>query len=110
MEEYIKRKDALNIFSKYMFAGYRGNGKSFFSDFVMPTFYCAIEDLPSADVAEVKHGQWIKEEYSKEDDWGVNNYHFHICSECHERISNEYFSKRWICCPYCGAVMKGEIE
>lgn len=69
-----------------------------------------IRDMPSADVRENIHGEWIEEEYSKEDDWGVNNYHFHICSECHEKISNEYFSKRWVCCPYCGAVMKGEIE
>ena len=108
MDDYIKRKDALDVFSKHMFAGYRGNGKSFFSEIVMPTFYRAIEDLPSADVAEIKYGYWIEEEYSIEDDWGVNNYHYHICSECHERISNDRFSKSWVCCPYCGADMRKE--
>ena len=70
-----------------------------------------IKEIPimsahSADVTEVKHGHWIEEEYSTEDDWGVNNYHYHICSECHEKISNTDFSKRWICCPYCGADMR----
>lgn len=69
-----------------------------------------IHEMPSADVAEVKYGHWIEEEYSIEDDWGINNYHYHICSECHEKISNTDFSKSWICCPYCGAVMRGEIE
>lgn len=58
----------------------------------------------------IRRGHWIEEEYSKEDDWGVNNYHYYICSECYEKISNKCFSKSWIYCPYCGAVMKGEVE
>ena len=53
-----------------------------------------------------KHGYWVEEEYSKEDDWGVNNYHYYICSECYEKISSQNFSKSWAYCPCCGAYMR----
>lgn len=96
MEEYIKKKDALDTFSKHMFAGYRGNGKSFFSEIVMPTFYRAIKDLPSEDVVDVRYGKWI------ENDNGT-----YSCSLCQSWIPNEqYYYARY--CPHCGAYMKGE--
>ena len=48
-----------------------------------------IKNIPSADVAPVRHGQWI------EHDDGI-----FTCSECGNAESNEsYF------CRYCGAIM-----
>lgn len=98
MDDYIKRKDALDVFSKHMFAGYRGNGKSFFSEIVMPTFYCAIEDLPSANVTEIKYGHWIK-----------NDNGTYSCSLCQSWIPNEqYYYARY--CLHCGADMRERRE
>ena len=55
-------------------------------------------DLPTADVAEVKHGHWIK--YAK--------YSFgtmYDCSICSNRILDNGHS--WHYCPNCGARMDG---
>ncbi len=98
MDDYIKRKDALDVFSKYMFAGYRGNGKSFFSDIVMPTFYHAIAELPSADVRENIYGEWVK-----------NNNGTYSCSLCQSWIPNEQHSYARFCL-HCGADMRGKAE
>jgi len=92
MEEYIKRKDALDIFSKYMFAGYRGNGKSFFTEFVMPTFYCAIEELPSANVREN-----ISVRLTIEPRLGLK------CPNCNSILSETHYHF----CPWCGAEILG---
>lgn len=56
-------------------------------------------ELPTADVASVKHGQWIK--YAK--------YSFgtmYDCSICSTRILDDGHS--WHYCPNCGAKMDGE--
>lgn len=54
----------------------------------------------------IKRGHWIEEEYSKEDDCGIHNFHYYICSECYERISNQNFNTSWVYCPHCGTYMK----
>ena len=64
------------------------------------------ERFPAADVAEVKHGEWIGE-YEE------------TCSECGRSISEilddgSYYStefniKEFIACPYCGAKMDGNV-
>lgn len=63
-----------------------------------------INEQPTADVVEVKHGEWIGE-YEE------------TCSECGRSISEilddgSYYStefniKEFIACPYCGAKMDG---
>lgn len=58
-----------------------------------------LRDTPIADVAPVKHGQWI--EYAK--------YSFETmydCSICNNRIIDDGHS--WHYCPNCGAKMDGE--
>lgn len=58
-----------------------------------------LRDTPTADVAQVKHGQWIK--YAK--------YSFvtmYDCSICSNRILDNGHS--WHYCPNCGAKMDGE--
>lgn len=66
-----------------------------------------IKNQPTADVAEVKHGEWIGE-YEE------------TCSECGRSISEilddgSYYStefniKEFIACPYCGAKIDGGKE
>lgn len=52
-----------------------------------------INDMPAADVVEVKHGQWIDGKCG----------HYKICSECNQ-IADFYFDY----CPNCGAKMDGK--
>lgn len=99
MKEYIEReavKDEILSWAVFI------NHPKFLSK--EDTLHC-IDSLPAADVAPVRHGQWI--EYDG-DDAG-----FHFCSECKGQAFNyeengeviEVLS-RW--CPHCGALMDGE--
>lgn len=53
----------------------------------------AIDALPAADVAEVRHGRWTKHKY------------FDECSECYTMVILRYNY-----CPNCGARMDKEAE
>lgn len=56
-----------------------------------------IDEAPAADVAEVRHGRWVR------DDSGVI-----YCSECGEE--HEWDEYRATYCDACGALMDGEDE
>ena len=65
-----------------------------------------IKDMPSADVAEVKHGKWI------------NDKGLYKCSVCNELwshwwaivVGDERMNKMMKFCPNCGADMRGETD
>ena len=59
-----------------------------------------IKQMPSADVVEVKHGEWIDEEIDCNGIFVIT-----YCSECKEQC--DY---RTDFCPNCGADMRGETE
>ena len=84
MKEYIERVTALNALIRAL--GY---------------CQCAndvITRIPAADVAEVRHGRWVR------DKW-LSGTHKLICSEC-----SEWSSKKSRYCPSCGARMDKEDE
>lgn len=88
MAEYIDREQVLNLLKSYGIK--RGNkvfGIADIGDAIM-----SVEDLPTADVAPVKHGKWIHN-----DEW----WEF-ICTSCHRGIGN---IKEYKYCPNCGAKM-----
>ena len=64
----------------------------------------AIMDCPTADVVEVRHGEWIE----KDDGWdGV----MYTCSACNcdwTTIDGTPFENNMRYCPECGAKMDGE--
>lgn len=64
-----------------------------------------INDYPIADVAEVRHGEWIRELIRNEKGGcvGANM----ICSCCEQSSRHDEFMKY---CPNCGAQMKGNSE
>ena len=71
-------------------------------DIGIAKIHCAqIDDLPRADVAEMKHGKWIE----KKDGFA--------CSNCKKRagsrygISGAYLSNY---CPHCGAKMDEKVS
>jgi rubrerythrin len=55
----------------------------------------AIDNIPTADVVEVRHGEWQKK-YDKAPRY--------VCSSCDHLFNNKGYSF----CPNCGAKMNGE--
>lgn len=64
-----------------------------------------VEELPAADVVEVRHGYWFSlDECSNE---GV------YCSVCHKKVYKIYYANQKLkskYCPNCGAKMRIEQE
>ena len=60
----------------------------------------ALENVPAADVVEVRLGEWGKEKWMHTDQ--------HICSLCHSTVRVHPQSVEYRYCPYCGAKMGGE--
>jgi len=58
-----------------------------------------LDEVPTVDVAEVKHGEWI------ENDNGT-----YSCSICHSCITKEQYNYDARKCIHCGADMRGETE
>ena len=72
------------------------NGKSYI---LLPFEH--LYDIPAADVAEIRHGEWLDARYTY---FGAKRYE---CSRCRE---DEFWEKRYITikenyCPNCGAKM-----
>ena len=84
MSDYIKREDALEQFDYYDLGEY-----------LTTQIRGMLMDIPSADVAPVRHGRWevIDEEEPRR----------YGCSEC-KRLS--WHMENY--CPNCGAKMDGE--
>lgn len=57
-----------------------------------------LDDIPAADVAPVRHGQWVKQ-----DKYAFGT--FYDCSICDNRILDTGHS--WNYCPNCGCRMDG---
>ena len=66
-----------------------------------------IDEMPTADVAEVKHGEWITDKTEHIVKIGRKNSTKHIsyrCSECGRKVG---CNKSFNYCPCCGAKMDG---
>ena len=65
---------------------------------VNESFYDALQTIPTADVAPVRHGYWVKEKRDVLIHW-----HCSACKECFylDEPNAEY-------CPHCGAKMDGK--
>lgn len=85
-DEYISRAEALEIITRTC------------GDYAAAL--AEIRKLPAADVAEVVHGQWIKDDFLSDD---MNN--AEKCSRCGELIG--WFGNLPNYCPNCWAKMDG---
>lgn len=92
-DEYIRRSDALKGVELFQ-CGW-AEIEAVQSDY--------IERLPAADVAPVRHGHWIKDEFFSDE---VNN--GEKCSQCGELIG--WFGNLPKYCSGCGALMDGGNE
>ena len=101
MAEYIKKEVAIAaIESKCIDGEMYGNDEVDMT--LVDAYDCidAINDIPTADVAPVVHGKWIKRGYV----CGESEYE---CSACHETEWRTSCS-RFRYCPFCGAKMDFE--
>lgn len=91
MSDYIKREDAVL-------------GIAAFLRFTQPMARRIVDEIPSADVVEQKHGEWIRSVDELGEAW--------MCSECLEEFipadgMDEFISYVHYC-PNCGARMDGD--
>lgn len=58
-----------------------------------------VDEIPTSDVAPVRHGYWVKEKRDV-----LLHWHCSVCKECYflEEPNAEY-------CPHCGAKMDEEV-
>ena len=98
MADYIKRSDALELAREYYTPALREEA--------VPVK--AIRNIPSADVSEVKHGEW-KLKYEQN---GWSEEPCAECSECGEdfilgEMDMDDIRNLFLYCPNCGADMRG---
>lgn len=97
MTDFIRRDDALFALRK----AERGGSMTALTR--LERAYAEIRGMPAADVAEVVHGRWIKDDFLSDD---VNN--AEKCSRCGELIG--WFGNLPNYYPNCGAKMDGGAE
>ena len=89
MDEYIKRETVIKHLDACMDTIWKPE---------IVALKCFVEGIPAADVAPVRHGQWVeKEKYT----FGI----MYDCSLCEDRILDN--GHPWNYCPNCGAKMDG---
>ena len=59
----------------------------------------AVDEMPAADVAPVRHGYWIEQE-----NWALDDYYY-TCSACGEDYNTIDGTPDYNFCPNCGAKM-----
>ena len=99
--DYIRREDARRMvvqLDKYAWKSPVSDERRVTVDVDLVKF--GLDRIPAADVAEVVHGQWIKDDFLSDD---VNN--AEKCSQCGELIG--WFGNLPNYCPNCGAKMDG---
>ena len=100
MSDYIKREDALEQFDYYDLGEY-----------LTTQIRGMLMDIPSADVAPVRHGHWdVREPMPMHDikgnlSWG----NWYVCTGCgFATTAIEGHITQYKYCPSCGAKMDGE--
>ena len=87
MTDYIKREDAIQAFDPLQR-----------QDWYTPWIVETLKDLPSADVAPVRHGRW-EDEFKEDAPMFVK--HRYVCTAC----NNWQTYGKTAYCPNCGAKM-----
>ena len=118
MADYIKREDAINALWKALYEFEDRREKIFtdvpelnIADWINHRVHVqschadcidAVNAIPSADVAEVRHGKWIDKTMSVPNGHG-QTYGKYGCSLCKGKVRYKTDF-----CPNCGADMRGE--
>ena len=102
MDEYIKKSDALKasklVYIECLYLDDEQYEEAEVGD-IRVVFARDIENIPAADVEEVKHGEWVNDRWEENPSWGT---WYHTCSNCNTEVVETSFDFR---CPTCGAKM-----
>lgn len=107
MKEYIEREAVLDLIGE--------NDKCGYVETRTESLLYYANNIPAADVEEVRHGEWIHgEEVARE---YIGNHLVGIfydrwtCSECGYVVGDhKYFAINYNFCPNCGAKMNGGVN
>ena len=94
MSDYIKREDALEQFDYYDLGEY-----------LTTQIRGMLMDIPSADVAPVRHGRWKPFDRT----YGRTIFACSVCGDCTD-VPTEMGEPIFGYCPNCGARMDGESD
>lgn len=100
---YIKLEDVIKVCNKYEILHKKENSRLGMA--IVNDIYFDIDNLPTADVQEVKHGEWV---FSRKE-WGSNDYFqdvYYECSNCNKEYE-QFDIDEANYCPNCGAKMNG---
>ena len=102
MDEYIKREAATNVACNILWN---------INDLSTSVMAKALNSIPAADVAPVRHGRWLH----TEEPLGWKDVDCMECSACHDSwiIEEDYCfddMPLWNYCPSCGAKMDGGAD
>lgn len=95
-KEYIEREALIRTIENIPDNELLGNDNTTFVE--LPTVLDIISEQPTADVQEVRHGEWIEKPYLL----GTSNF----CSLCGENYGMPHGKYKF--CPNCGAKMDKE--
>ena len=108
MSDYIEREALINRVTQMAIDYFKDHSiKGRISGCATYEIGNEVQNMPTADVVEVRHGEWIKMSNNPDD----GNYY---CSECHNCIDiatgrETPIDRDFFYCPHCGAKMeKGE--
>lgn len=103
MTEYIRKQAVLNLIDEFQFNhetntwGVTKDGVVVLKPDTLDKLHEAVNAMPAADVAPVRHGRWTRIDY-----------HDARCSECGHKT---YYPDRIsLYCPECGARMDGGAD
>lgn len=97
MMAYIKLEDAIEVCNKYKTLHKKENSRLGMG--IVNDIYLDIDNLPTADVVEVKHGRWF--------DTDSFDHHYtpiYQCSVCRKEVADNYIDLHKYCL-HCGAKM-----
>ena len=112
MPEYIEREALLQVLEEL--GGWDDPPDLWAEGYAWGTFSALrrVEDQPTADVVEVRHGKWIE----TQEPLGWCDVDCAECSVCHESwiidedSSIDDYECMWHYCPNCGAKMDGDTN
>jgi hypothetical protein len=101
IKEYIEREKVQSCLEDLSNQQLIGNDNDTFIS--LPQALDIIEELPAADVVEVRRGEWVE----KNDCWGDTYYDCTACNESFCLIDGSPVLNLFNFCPNCGADMRG---
>lgn len=108
MIEYIEKRHVIDELMDYASKWFAYDPYNKIVARIFQDIELIIKGIPSTDVINPKHGEWIESRYVDEE-WVSHRADFYKCSICGKRV-NLFQMRSYRFCPNCGADMQKESE